>query len=148
MTTMSTVERKEAFELHDKVGDGKIALSQIGQVIRALGENPTENECQNLMVTVGGEKPDKNKRITFNDFAPLISTPVKTQGSQDDYIEGFRAFDRDGNGLISVAELRNVLATLGERLTDGELDQLLQSVEVNYDGKVDYSAFVKMVLSA
>merc|ERR1712183_112175 len=139
MTTMSVTEQQEIFELFDKVGDNKIALSQIGQVIRALGQNPTEEACLKMMEAIGGEKPDPKKRIPFNDFAPLISTPVKTPGSEADYLEGFHAFDRDSNGLVSVAELRNVLGTLGERLTDVELDQLLQGVEVNYDGKVDYS---------
>ena len=50
-----------------------------------------------------------------------MSTPVKTPGSEADYLEGLRAFDRDSNGLISVAELRNALGALGERLADPEV---------------------------
>ena len=34
----------------------------------------------------------------------------------------FRAFDRDGNGFISAAELRHVMTNLGEKLTDEEND--------------------------
>lgn len=35
-------------------------------------------------------------------------------------------FDRDGNGLISAAELRHVMTNLGEKLTDDEVDEMIR----------------------
>lgn len=74
----------------------------------------------------------------------------------EDFIEGLRVFDKDGNGFINSAELRHVLTSLGklilqcatvsrlmpllgEKLTDEEVDMLLQGIEdsqgqVNYEG--------------
>ena len=36
-------EFQEAFLLYDNRGDGKISVSLIGDVTRALGQNPTES---------------------------------------------------------------------------------------------------------
>lgn len=43
------------------------------------------------------------------------------QDTEDDIIEAFRVFDKDGNGTISAAELRHVMTNLGEKLTDEEV---------------------------
>jgi calmodulin len=36
--------------------------------------------------------------------------------------ESFKVFDKDGNGYISASELKMVMASLGEKLTDDEVN--------------------------
>ncbi len=56
-----------------------------------------------------------NKRIDFDAFLPMLKTVDAIQkGAYDDYVEGLRVFDKEGNGTVMGAELRIVLATLGE----------------------------------
>jgi len=38
------LEMQEAFQLFDIRGDNKIHISQIGNALRALGQNPTESD--------------------------------------------------------------------------------------------------------
>ena len=47
-------------------------------------------------------------------------------------------FDRDGNGFISAAELRHVIANLGEKLTDEEVDEMIREADVDGDGQINY----------
>ena len=48
-------------------------------------------------------------------------TVLAGQDTEEDIIEAFRVFDKDGNGTISAAELRHVMTNLGEKLTDEEV---------------------------
>lgn len=46
---------------------------------------------------------------------------ARSADTAEDFIEGLRHFDKDGNGFISCAELRHLLCTLGEKLSDEEV---------------------------
>ena len=48
----------------------------------------------------------------------------------DEFIRGFQVFDKEGNGYIGQGELKYVLTSLGEKLSDDEVDELLKGVQV------------------
>lgn len=48
-----STEAKEAFALFDKRGAGKIPAESLGDVLRALGQNPTQKEVYDLAAQVG-----------------------------------------------------------------------------------------------
>lgn len=57
-----------------------------------------------------------NKRLNFEAFLPMLKqVDSLPKGTVDDYVEGLRVFDKEGNGTVMGAELRIVLSTLGER---------------------------------
>ncbi|KAF3826130.1 hypothetical protein GH733_006244 [Mirounga leonina] len=140
-------EFKEAFELFDRVGDGKILYGQCGDVMRALGQNPTNAE---VLRVLGYPKSDelKSRRVDFETFLPMLQAVAKNrdQGSYEDYLEGLRVFDKEGNGKVMGAELRHVLTTLGERMTEEEVETVLAGHE-DSNGCINYEAFLKHILS-
>ncbi|XP_016079958.1 PREDICTED: myosin light chain 6B isoform X2 [Miniopterus natalensis] len=140
-------EFKEAFELFDRVGDGKILYSQCGDVMRALGQNPTNAE---VLKVLGNPKSDelKSRRVDFETFLPMLQAVSKNrdQGTYEDYLEGLRVFDKEGNGKVMGAELRHVLTTLGEKMTEEEVETVLAGHE-DSNGCINYEAFLKHILS-
>jgi hypothetical protein len=46
---------KEAFQLFDKRGNGRVALDSLGDLLRACGQNPTLAEIKELEKNVGGD---------------------------------------------------------------------------------------------
>lgn len=55
-------------------------------------------------------------RISFEEFLPIYQTIIKNKEdhSMEEFVEGLSHFDKEGNGFISVAELRHLLTTLGK----------------------------------
>lgn len=46
---------KEAFSLFDKRGNGRVSLDNLGDLLRACGQNPTMTEIRDLEKNVGGD---------------------------------------------------------------------------------------------
>ncbi|XP_051937666.1 myosin light chain 1, skeletal muscle isoform [Hippocampus zosterae] len=138
---------REAFGLFDRVGDNKVAYNQIADIMRALGQNPTNKDVSKLLGSPSAEEM-ANKRVTFEGFLPMLQTIINSPNKAgfEDYVEGLRVFDKEGNGTVMGAELRIVLSTLGEKLNEAEIDALMAGQE-DENGCINYEAFVKHIMS-
>lgn len=71
MSKDEAIDIEEAFLLYDKRGDNKIESCQVGEVLRALGINPTEYEIQKL---ISGIDPTGEGRVSFSEFLPMFQS--------------------------------------------------------------------------
>ena len=142
LTEEQIAEFKEAFSLFDKNGDGYISSDELGTVTRSLGLSPTESEVRDMISEVDA---DGSGTVDFQEFLAMMARKMNGMDGEVELREAFRVFDKDGNGFISSAELRHVMITLGEKLTNEEVDEMIREADLNGDGEVDYEEFVKMM---
>jgi calmodulin len=74
----------------------------------------------------------------------MVARKMKDTDSEEEFLEAFKVFDKDGNGFISAAELRHIMTNLEEKLTD---DEMIREADVDGDGQINYEEFVKMMMS-
>ena len=90
---------------------------------------------------------DGNGTIDFKEFLGIMVRKMRESDSEEELIEVFKIFDKDGNGLISSDELLNVLVTLGEHITIEEVEDLIKEADLDGDGYINYDEFVKLTLN-
>ncbi|KAF0297557.1 Calcium-binding protein E63-1 [Amphibalanus amphitrite] len=70
----------------------------------------------------------------------------KSSDISTDLSAAFRLFDKDGNGFITIDELRRAMELIDEPLTEAELRSLIRMADADNNGKIDYEEFLKMLL--
>lgn len=60
--------------------------------------------------------------------------------------KAFMRFDQTGNGSIDKKEIGSFLKTWGVDLTEHQVDELMEAVDSNNDGQLDYNEFVNGVM--
>ncbi|XP_066242170.1 calmodulin-like protein 3 [Saccopteryx leptura] len=144
LTEEQVAEFREAFSLFDKDGDGAISTQELGTVMRAVGLNPTQAELQCMVSEIDR---DGDGTVDFPEFLGAMARRAKGGDSEEQIREAFRVFDKDGNGLVSAAELRHVMTRLGEKLSDREVDEMIQAADADGDGQVNYEEFVRILVA-
>ncbi|KAG2467130.1 CALM protein, partial [Polypterus senegalus] len=142
LTPQQIAEIKEAFSLFDRDGDGTITTRELGNVIRSLGQTPTDQVLQDMVNEVD---IDGKGTIEFNEFLSIMAMRVNGQDIEEEMREAFRILDKDNDGSISETEMRQIMKGLGEKLTDEEIDTMFREADNDGDGLVNYEKFIQMI---
>ncbi|KAI4329967.1 hypothetical protein MLD38_028287 [Melastoma candidum] len=62
-----------------------------------------------------------------------------------DFKETFTLFDEDGDGCIATGELGAVMTSLGQTPTEPELRDMINSVDANQNGTIDFPEFLDLM---
>nr|XP_004662458.1 calmodulin-like protein 5 [Jaculus jaculus] len=131
-----------AFSRFDKDGDGHINVQELGDVMKALGKDLSEEELKALIAKVD---TDGDGTISFEEFLAAVTRHMKGASTEEELRAVFQAFDTNGDGHITVDELKQAMAQIGEQLSQEELDTMIREADVDKDGKVNYEEFVRVL---
>lgn len=139
LTATEESEAKECFAIYGK--NGQIPTSELGMALRSLGVNPTNSEVTALAAEIGNPPT-----VDFNTFLKLLSKDFTPADSAEEIREAFGVFDRDGNGCISATELKHVLMTMGEKLTEDEVEIMIREADIDGEGHIHYEQFIDIMV--
>ncbi|XP_010255621.1 PREDICTED: probable calcium-binding protein CML13 [Nelumbo nucifera] len=128
---------KEAFTLFDTDGDGRIAASELGILMRSLGGNPTQAQLKEIIAQEKLTSP-----FDFPRFLELMSKHMKPEPFDRQLRDAFKVLDKDSTGYVAVSELRHILTSIGEKLDPSEFDEWIREVDVGSDGRIRYEDFI------
>ncbi|XVE84520.1 hypothetical protein DITRI_Ditri17bG0020300 [Diplodiscus trichospermus] len=141
---MDGAELKRVFEMFDKNGDGRISKEELNESLEKLGILIPDGELTQMI-----EKMDVNGDdcIDIDEFGDLYRSLVDNKDEEEDMKEAFNVFDQNGDGYISVDELRSILASLGlkQGKTIEDCKSMIMKVDVDGDGRVNFKEFKQMM---
>ena len=90
---------------------------------------------------------DNSGFIDYSEFVIAASNQTSLT-SQEKLHAAFKMFDKDGSGIISADEIREVLCFGGSNaLTVEAVDAIIKQVDENGDGEIQFEEFVTMMTS-
>ena len=161
LTDQQVEDFKLAFSLFDKDGDGSCDTTELETVMRALGQNLTDTELQDMIREVD---EDESGSIDFEEFLQLMAKKLHDSDSEVEIKEAFKVFDKDATGYVPVSEIRRILSEA--KIIDDEIDMLIDAAKkiakasddlgdgvnnilsiVNNTECLQYEAFVRLMLT-
>lgn len=137
-------EYEEAFEMFDKDKDGTISAYELATAMRSLGQEPTDHEVQEMIAEVD---LDGDGKININEFIVLMTKRTQDTQTEEEVINAFRVFDKDGYGLIATNELKHIMMTIGDKMTEEEANEMIAEADIDDDGLINYEEFVRMMMA-
>uniref|UniRef100_A0A8C6UDY0 Calmodulin-like 4a n=1 Tax=Neogobius melanostomus TaxID=47308 RepID=A0A8C6UDY0_9GOBI len=103
-------------------------------VMRCLGTSPTHGEIEL-----------KSGAVDFSTFLTMMHRQMQQEDPKAEILEALRMTDKQKKGYIPASELRAKLTTLGEKLSQREVDELFREAKVKPNGTINYVQFTEMV---
>ncbi|XP_012527178.1 caltractin [Monomorium pharaonis] len=141
LTERQKANIKEAFDLFDPDGTGKIAVKDLKVALRAMGFEPTQKEIQALLEDTVPIHPN---HLSYEEFMKVMLIKMSEEEGQDEILRAFRLFDDDKTGKISFENLKRVANELEENLTDEEILDMINQVDEDGDGQISLEEFMKL----
>lgn len=80
-------------------------------------------------------------RLEFSEFVQLAAKFIveeDAEAMQKELKEAFRLYDKEGNGFIPTTCLKEILRELDDQLTDHDLDGMIEEIDSDGSGTVDF----------
>ena len=108
----------------------------------ALGFHPKKAEIKKM---VDDMDKDSDGTIDFDEFLILMGASFETKDAKADMVKAFKLFDADNKGKIKFADLKAIAVELGEKMSDSELQGMMDEADTDGDGAVDQEEFLRVM---
>eukprot|EP01066_Platyproteum_vivax_P011453 Platyproteum_vivax@DN5203_c0_g1_i1.p1 len=142
LTDEQKQEIKEAFDLFDTDGSGSIDSTELTTAFKALGFEPDVNEIEKMIKEVD---KDGGGSVEFREFLQMMEKKMAERDPEADLMKAFHLYDPDSNGHITIDDLRRVAEELKEKISEEELEAMLEECDQNGDGVIDGEEFLHVM---
>jgi len=140
-----TAALKTAFESFDTEGKGAIGVETISNILRMMGVKVKEADLKEIIDEVDD---DGSGMLEFEEFTELAAKFLIEEDEEElknELKEAFRIYDKDGQGFITNDVLREILKEIDPKLTDADLDGIIEEVDEDGSGTMDLDEFMEMM---
>ena len=132
---------RKAFQMFDTTKSGFIDTLKISTILNTMGQLFDDAELNSM---IEENDPDHTGRVNFDGFCRIAGRFLEEEDAeamQEELKEAFRLYDREGNGYITTATLKEILAALDDKLTNSDLDGIIAEIDTDGSGTVDFDGW-------
>merc|ERR1712033_58621 len=134
--------RRKAFTAYDKKGENQIKVGDITPAMKKLGHNITPEFLEKWEDDIDA---DGTGYVEYEEFSILVRRKIQEDEDERELKEIFRVLDKEKKGEVNTNELRWILKSLGDDLTEEDIDDMIADVDTDGSGWVDYDEFSKLM---
>ncbi|KAF8037506.1 hypothetical protein BT93_B0413 [Corymbia citriodora subsp. variegata] len=140
----SLSQLRDIFARFDMDSDGSLTILELAALLRSLGLKPSGDQVHVLLSNMDA---NGNGLVEFDELVNVILPDMNEDAliNQEQLLEVFRSFDRDGNGYITPAELAGAMAKMGQPLTYKELREMIKEADADGDGVISFNEFATVM---
>ena len=71
---------------------------------------------------------------------------LKKADIENELNEAFSVYDKNGSGIISIKEFRKIMNSLGDKICEEEINEIIQKVDVKNRGYINYKDLTKIIV--
>jgi calmodulin len=120
-----------------------ISVNELKATFDSVGYHPSEEEVRDFISVTNQQARDS---LTFTEFL-LLMTKEADDAMVEEMKSAFRACDKNHTGYISTMQFIEMFATMGEKSSPNEVQELLALADPDASGRVDYQAFVDKLVA-
>jgi calmodulin len=137
-------EYREVFKMFATSEGEKFGAQELGEVMRSYGMETDELELHDMISEID---TNGNGTIDFKEFMAVFEKKMKDSEAEEELRQAFKVFDKDGNGFLSSEELRHAMTQMGEKLTNEEVDEMIEEADMDKDGQINVEEFITIMTS-
>jgi len=139
---------QKVFDTFDREKQGFITAEMVSAMLSMMGLKFNNTE---LMEVIAEIDEDGSGQIEFDEFL-ILAKKFMTEDEDEDagelekeLKEAFRLYDKEGNGYITTKVLKEILAQLDSSLSNEDLDGMIEEIDEDGSGTVDFDEFMEMM---
>merc|ERR1712072_789073 len=139
---------KSCFTLFDVKKQDFLSADDLDDILRAMGFRPSKEELKEILEEID---EDGSGEIEFAEFCQLCAKFLIEEPDEEtmkaELKEAFRVYDKEANGFITTDQLREIIGELDTRLTSEDLDGIIEEIDEDGSGTMDFDEFCQMMMS-
>jgi len=138
---------KKGFEGFDKEGGGTINQTTMQMILKSMGvKDVDKDDMDGYAMEFDEEGTGKFSLFQFCQVAAKFMLEDDEEQMKEELKEAFRIYDKDGEGFITNDTLKEILREIDTTLTEDDLDHILEEVDEDGSGTMDFDEFVEMMM--